>query len=48
MEDLDRVAAMGGGRVEVTVGSALDIFGGGLKFDDVVAWHRRVAESRVG
>ena len=48
LEDLDRVAAMGGGRVEVTVGSALDIFGGGLKFDDVVAWHRRVAESRVG
>jgi len=43
LEDLDRVAAMGGGRVEVTVGSALDIFGGGLKFDDVVAWHRRVA-----
>lgn len=47
LEDLDRVAEKGGGRVEVTVGSALDIFGGALAYDDVVAWHRRVrAETR--
>eukprot|EP00889_Picochlorum_renovo_P008816 jgi/Picre1/35846/NNA_003306.t1 len=39
LEDLDRVASKGQGRVDITVGSALDIFGGTLKYDDVVAWH---------
>jgi len=39
--DLDRVASAGSGRVDVTVGSALDIFGGDLPYADVVAWHRR-------
>ncbi|KAG9135741.1 hypothetical protein Leryth_002455 [Lithospermum erythrorhizon] len=28
-------------RVDVTVGSALDIFGGSLAYKDVVAWHAR-------
>lgn len=42
LEDLDRVASQGGNRVEVTVGSALDIFGGMLKYKDVVSWHHRV------
>ncbi|KAK2077487.1 hypothetical protein QBZ16_004332 [Prototheca wickerhamii] len=41
MEDLDRVARAGRGRVHVTVGSALSIFGGALPYDDVVAWHMR-------
>jgi phosphoribosylformimino-5-aminoimidazole carboxamide ribotide isomerase len=45
LEDLERVADKGRGRVEVTVGSALDIFGGSLKYDDVVAWHRRVCSA---
>ena len=40
-EDLDRVAAAGLGRVDVTVGSALDIFGGKLPYASVVSWHRR-------
>ena len=40
MEDLERVASIGNRRVEITVGSALDIFGGSLKYADVVAWHR--------
>jgi len=39
--DLDTVAAASGGRVDVTVGSALDIFGGDLAFEEVVAWSRR-------
>lgn len=39
--DLDRVLDLGGGRVDATVGSSLDIFGGTLKYDDVVAWHKR-------
>lgn len=37
--DLERVAAAGQGRVDITVGSALDIFGGQLAYADVVAWH---------
>ena len=40
-EDLERVRVAGGGRVDITVGSALDIFGGKLAYDDVVAWHKR-------
>ncbi len=30
----------GNGRVDITVGSALDIFGGKLPFAEVLAWHR--------
>jgi hypothetical protein len=40
-EDLERVAAAGKGRVDITVGSALDIFGGKLPYADVVAWHKK-------
>jgi phosphoribosylformimino-5-aminoimidazole carboxamide ribotide isomerase len=40
LSDLDRVEELGGGRVDVTVGSALDIFGGPLPYRDVVEWHR--------
>eukprot|EP00882_Tetradesmus_deserticola_P015451 GHRQ01016464.1.p2 GENE.GHRQ01016464.1~~GHRQ01016464.1.p2 ORF type:complete len:288 (+),score=90.52 GHRQ01016464.1:220-1083(+) len=41
LEDLERVAAAGKGRVDITVGSALDIFGGQLPYADVVAWHNK-------
>ena len=42
MDDLRLVESAGRGRVDVTVGSALDIFGGkGLRYDDLVAWNRR-------
>ena len=40
-EDLTLVETAGSGRVDVTVGSALDIFGGRLAFDDVLKWHHR-------
>jgi len=40
LADLDRVDQLGRGRVDVTVGSALDIFGGPLPYRDVVTWHR--------
>lgn len=40
-EDLERVRVSGLGRVDITVGSALDVFGGKLPYDEVVAWHRR-------
>lgn len=39
MADLERIRVAGMGRVDVTVGSALDIFGGNLPYKDVVAWH---------
>uniref|UniRef100_A0A2N9HPA3 1-(5-phosphoribosyl)-5-[(5-phosphoribosylamino)methylideneamino] imidazole-4-carboxamide isomerase HISN3, chloroplastic n=1 Tax=Fagus sylvatica TaxID=28930 RepID=A0A2N9HPA3_FAGSY len=39
MADLERIKVAGMGRVDVTVGSALDIFGGNLAYKDVVAWH---------
>jgi hypothetical protein len=40
-EDLERVRTAGGGRVDITVGSALDIFGGKLPYQAVVDWHKR-------
>ncbi|KAF3335286.1 1-(5-phosphoribosyl)-5-[(5-phosphoribosylamino)methylideneamino] imidazole-4-carboxamide isomerase [Carex littledalei] len=39
MEDLERIKTAGRGRVDVTVGSSLDIFGGDLSYQKVVAWH---------
>ena len=39
--DLEALRQAGEGRVAVTVGSALDIFGGPLAYRDVVAWHRQ-------
>lgn len=41
LSDLDRVKHIGNGRVDLTIGSALDIFGGAVKFADVVAWQQR-------
>lgn len=38
LEDLERMKQLGAGRVHATIGSALDIFGGSLKYSDVVAW----------
>jgi phosphoribosylformimino-5-aminoimidazole carboxamide ribotide isomerase len=39
--DLDIVYAKGQGRIDATIGSALDIFGGTLKYADVVAWQKK-------
>ena len=42
MEDLQRVTALGQGRVHLTIGSALDIFGGnGVRYEDAVAFNRK-------
>ena len=43
--DLERVRIAGAGRVDITVGSALDVFGGKLAYDDVVAWHKQQQRS---
>lgn len=47
MADLERVKTLGRGRVDVTVGSALDIFGGSLSYASVVAWSK-AAEAEAG
>ena len=40
MGDLERIKSAGNGRVDLTVGSALDIFGGDLPYQAVVGWHQ--------
>ncbi|MCJ1404187.1 Enzyme that catalyzes the fourth step in the histidine pathway [Xylographa trunciseda] len=37
--DLDRVRELSGGRVDLTIGSALDVFGGGVRFEECVEWN---------
>ena len=40
-DDLHRVETLSDGKVHLTIGSALDIFGGGgVKFEDCVEWNR--------
>jgi len=47
LADLELVQGSGRGRIDVTVGSALDIFGGsGLRYRDVVAYHERIRAAR--
>ncbi len=42
LADLEQVDALSRGRVDLTIGSALDIFGGaGVAYRDCVAWNRR-------
>ncbi|EKX49376.1 hypothetical protein GUITHDRAFT_85755 [Guillardia theta CCMP2712] len=41
LSDLDRVKAMGKGKVDLTIGSSLDIFGGPISYDAVVHWQRQ-------
>lgn len=42
MADMERIRRAGRGRLDATVGSALDIFGGsGCTYDEVVAFHRQ-------
>ena len=38
--DLDRVKAVTGGRIDVTIGSALSIYGGPLRYEDVLTYFR--------
>ena len=43
LADLELVSRLGGGNVDLAIGSALDIFGGKLPYADVVAWERQKA-----
>ena len=38
LADLQLVHSLGGGKVDLAIGSALDIFGGALPYTEVVAW----------
>jgi phosphoribosylformimino-5-aminoimidazole carboxamide ribotide isomerase len=47
LADLETVTQASGGRVDLTIGSALDIFGGsGVRYADAVAYNRRMARAR--
>jgi phosphoribosylformimino-5-aminoimidazole carboxamide ribotide isomerase len=47
LADLEETTRLGQGRVDLTIGSALDIFGGtGVKYVDVVAFNRRASGKR--
>lgn len=49
LADLERVTELGRGRVDLTIGSALDLFGGqGVRYADCVAFNRRLAAARGG
>jgi phosphoribosylformimino-5-aminoimidazole carboxamide ribotide isomerase len=42
LADLEEVTRIGRGQIDLTIGSALDIFGGtGVKYDDAVAFNQR-------
>ncbi|WP_367873795.1 phosphoribosylformimino-5-aminoimidazole carboxamide ribotide isomerase [Luteolibacter sp. Populi] len=42
MADVELVGELSGGKVDLTVGSALDLFGGaGIRYDELVEWNRR-------
>ena len=48
IEDLEKVRKLSHGRVDLTIGSALDIFGGeNVQFDDCVAWNKKQEKSSV-
>lgn len=40
LADFDRVNQLGQGRIDLTIGSALDIFGGSAPYQEVVAWSK--------
>ena len=43
LADLEAVTRLGQGRIDLTIGSALDIFGGsGVRYEDAVAFNRQL------
>ncbi|MBX3743742.1 MAG: phosphoribosylformimino-5-aminoimidazole carboxamide ribotide isomerase [Verrucomicrobiae bacterium] len=49
LADLEDVSRLGRGRIDLTIGSALDLFGGtGVRYADCLAFNRRIAASRNG
>jgi phosphoribosylformimino-5-aminoimidazole carboxamide ribotide isomerase len=49
LADLEEVTKLGQGKIDLTIGSALDIFGGaGVKYDDCVQFNRRQLQKSSG
>jgi len=48
LEDMERIRVLGEGRVDATIGSALDIFGGRLPYTEVLDWHREQQRKTPG
>jgi phosphoribosylformimino-5-aminoimidazole carboxamide ribotide isomerase len=47
LRDLEEVTRLGGEKIDLTIGSALDIFGGyGVRYEDAVAFNRLPAKER--
>ncbi len=47
LADLEEVTRVGRGRIDLTIGSALDIFGGnGIKYEEAVAFNRRMISAQ--
>mmetsp|Transcript_21410 Transcript_21410/g.32121 ORF Transcript_21410/g.32121 Transcript_21410/m.32121 type:complete len:268 (-) Transcript_21410:288-1091(-) len=44
ISDLERVKEIGKGKVDLTIGSALDCFGGNISYDEVIEWHKKENE----
>ncbi len=40
-EDLQKLKELGKGKIDVTIGSALDLFGGSMKFEDVLTYIKK-------
>ena len=48
LADLEDVTRVGLGRIDLTIGSALDLFGGsGVRYADVVAYNRKLAAEKA-
>ncbi len=48
LEELKQVTRLGKNKIDLTIGSALDVFGGkGVKYDEVVAFNRGLAAERA-
>ena len=45
LADLERVKILGQNKVDLTIGSALDIFGSNIKYQDVVAWQQKQGQN---
>lgn len=43
LDDLEQFRELTDGRLDITIGSALDIFGGALSYNEVVAYNRQLA-----
>lgn len=42
--DLELVRSLGQGRIDLTIGSALDIFGGTIAYEAVLEWNRHYVD----